>query len=499
MTFLTELHGCVGRLSAHPELDVDVAELLNSVRSAGGEGAAAVLAEASAVHHILERLMAVSSAVIAELSTGEARHGGFAAKKGFRSPESFVQSITGDTRAGAVRSVRLGQSLLEGAAGGSADSGDAGGDEVECAESRAWHEVLGQAMLHGTITAKEHDAILRGLGQPPTDASGMVGVAAVEVWAIAAEQLLREASDISVEELAQRARAVRDVLDPVGAENRFERRFAKRSFRMWVDSDGVSQAHIIFDDEMAAWVRALIDAALRARRGGPRFVDAGEVAQAEALTKDPRTNDQITYDLVIDVLRAGAQADASSVFGSRQPGVRMVIIKDAIGPRDAFGRLLTTGHIEDGGQPLPGTIIDRNACASGYRAVTLDTCGNPLDVGREKRLFTTKQRIGLAICDGGCLWPECSMPASYCEAHHADHWEDGGATDVDRGLLLCRFHHMALHHHGWRVTRAGLGPFILHPPPGLGVGDPIELRSKATWQWAWDPPPPPERRNWRAA
>lgn len=96
--------------------------------------------------------------------------------------------------------------------------------------------------------------------------------------------------------------------------------------------------------------------------------------------------------------------------------------------------------------------------------VTLDPAGNPLDLGREARLFTPKQRIALAIRDGGCRIPACDRPASYCEAHHIDPYAQGGRTDIDRGILLCPFHHMNLHHHGWRITRNGKEDFVLHRP-----------------------------------
>jgi len=201
---------------------------------------------------------------------------------------------------------------------------------------------------------------------------------------------------------------------------------------------------------------------------------------------------------MMDVLRAGSLASASDVFGARQPGVRIVVIKDTIGPRDAFGRMLATGHLEDRGDAVPGSVIDRHLCGIGAREVVLDRAGNPRDLGREQRLYTAKQRLALTVRDGGCMHPGCRVPASYCEAHHCDHWwEHLGRTDVDRGILLCRFHHMLLHNKGWRITRDGRGPFILHPPPG--AGDPVPLKSKSAIAWAWDPPPPLDRPGWRAA
>ena len=355
-----------------------------------------------------------------------------------------------------------------------------------------------RAMLSGVQTPPQSDAILRGLGEPPAGSDSVSADDVREVWSLAAAQLIAEAADVDVDELARRARQVRDALDPVGAEERHARCFERRSYRRWTDSDGVHHSHMTFDDENAAFWDAVIDSALRPRRGGPRFVTDEERAAADELVDDARTNEQLQYDLITDLFRAGALASASDVFGVRQPGVRMVVVRDAVGPRDALGRMLATGHLEDGGDSLPGSVIDRALCEVGSIEVIVDSCGNPLDVGREERLFTTKQKLALAVRDGGCLWPGCRVPASYCEAHHADHWGEGGLTDTSRGVLLCRFHHMLLHNAGWRIRRERLGPFVLHRPPGM-PGEPIVLGSKSAVRWAWDPPPPEMRVGWRAA
>lgn len=301
-----------------------------------------------------------------------------------------------------------------------------------------------------------------------------------------------------VEELRRRARTTRDQLDPAGAEARFAAHFTGRKYRMYLDSDDRWVGLIHFDDEMALTVRSMIDAGLRPRRGGPRFMTDEERAAAADLQNDQRTNEQLAYDLFMDILRAGAVANAADVFGARQPGVRMVVVKNAVGPLDQFGRMLPTGHAEDGGDPLPGSVVDRHVCMNGSLDVTLDAKGNPLDVGREQRAFTTLQRKALAVRDGGCALPGCSVPASYCEAHHCDHWfEDHGRTDIDRGILLCRFHHLLLHNNGYKITRDRHGPFVLHRPPDHGGS--VVLQSKAPWSWAWNPPPFPNRPGWRHA
>src|SRR5690606_30268668 len=104
-------------------------------------------------------------------------------------------------------------------------------------------------------------------------------------------------------------------LDPEGARRRYLERYEARSFRMWIDQDGRRRGSFAFDDEGFLWAQAVIDAGMRPRRGGPRFVGAEEKTAAKALIDDPRTNDQLSYDLMMDILRAGTLADVTEVFG----------------------------------------------------------------------------------------------------------------------------------------------------------------------------------------
>lgn len=319
-----------------------------------------------------------------------------------------------------------------------------------------------------------------------------------EVWRVAAAQLVDEAATCSVEDLAAAARAVRDVIDPAGAEERWRDHFAARSFRVRTDADGRRHGHIVFDDATFAFWQSVMDAALRPRRGGPRFMTDAERAAAADLHDDPRTNEQLAYDLLSDLLRVGATAEAKDVFGARRAGVRVVTVRETEGsspaPRDLFGRLLRVAHSEDGALTVPGSMLERWVCDLGIVPVTVDASGGPLDVGRDSRLFTPRQRIALATRDGGCRWPGCDRPPSMTEAHHIDEWSrDGGATDIDRGILLCAFHHVHLHTTGMR-TREGTGSFLLQAPPG-DPRPPMELRSRSPLRWLFDPP---ERRPWRA-
>lgn len=104
-------------------------------------------------------------------------------------------------------------------------------------------------------------------GQLDSDVPAVELAAAVEAWHLAATNLVQLATEVTVEDLARQARAVHDMLDPVGAEERFHQRREQRSFSLRADLHGVTRGTFVFDDEGASWVRTIIDSALRPRRG----------------------------------------------------------------------------------------------------------------------------------------------------------------------------------------------------------------------------------------
>ena len=99
----------------------------------------------------------------------------------------------------------------------------------------------------------------------------------------------------------------------------------------------------------------------------------------------------------------------------------------------------------DTGDRISAATARRLACEAGVVPVVLGGRSQPLDVGRSQRLFTGPQRIALGVRDGGCTAQGCDAPPAMCHAHHDDLWSQQGRTAVERGRLLCPFHHRRIH------------------------------------------------------
>ena len=218
------------------------------------------------------------------------------------------------------------------------------------------------------------------------------------------------------------------------------------------------RVNALLDPESGESVLSAYDQATSPRRGGPRFVEKEAAAWAEAIQNDERTTEQIAADAFVELLRIAGEADPGRVFGGRRPAVRVIVTEKVMGDRAGYG------HVEGNPAPVSWETIQRNLCDTGTVGIKFDDDGQCVNVGREQRLFTTRQRVGIGVRDGGCIWPDCDRPPSWTEAHHIDHWkQDHGKTDIADGVLLCRRHHMILHNNHWQIIR-DRGTYWLRPP-----------------------------------
>lgn len=484
-----------------------------------------LVSEITAARNALDVLAACAARVIDARSARERGGAGLAQRQGHRNATDLLQTLTGRSRREVSRAVKTGGDLLPSlrssiAPGGGGPTTTPGVVPEDAGEE--WLDRMSGALRDGALSHAQFQAIRVGLGEPPVERYPELDPAFLpRAWVTAVERLIDEAPHVPVEELRVAARIARDRLDPVGVTLRFEERFAARSYRSWVDEHGQRHGRFVFDDDAAAWVDAILQAALRPRRG-PRFVDAdadagaGASAGADAMVgavSDERSGEQIAYDTLVAVLRTGAAADPAQAFGDRQPGVRIVVEASALttagkgsaggSPGGGVPRMVDeiggatasvetavrgVGHLEDGGDALPGGVVESYLCDAGAVPVTLGDAGRPLDVGRHQRLFTRAQRIAIAVRDGGCVGMGCRAPISQCEMHHIDHWaSDRGRTDVDDGVPLCRNHHLGLHNRGETIVRhrdpvSGRDTYWWHVPPDPHTGEvrpPMLLRSRS--------------------
>lgn len=114
------------------------------------------------------------------------------------------------------------------------------------------------------------------------------------------------------------------------------------------------------------------------------------------------------------------------------------------------------------GTPLSVGDVRRLACNAELIPAVLGGPSEVLDLGRASRLFQPPQRKALALRDLHCRAQGCTVPASFCEAHHLHPWSTGGRTDLADGVLLCSFHHHRIHDDRYHHERAPDGSFRFH-------------------------------------
>ncbi|MGL5910916.1 MAG: DUF222 domain-containing protein, partial [Phycicoccus sp.] len=109
-----------------------------------------------------------------------------------------------------------------------------------------------------------------------------------------------------------------------------------------------------------------------------------------------------------------------------------------------------TGYAEVLGSVAAETILGpgqlrKIACDAALIPYVLGSDGEVVDQGMVVRLYTRAQRRRLWLRDRHCTYLGCSIPATWCRAHHVRHWADAGPTDLHNAALLCERHHTVVH------------------------------------------------------
>ncbi|SDL76706.1 protein of unknown function [Arthrobacter sp. ov407] len=228
--------------------------------------------------------------------------------------------------------------------------------------------------------------------------------------------------------------------------------------------------------------------------GGGTAADSAAGVGAETVATaslDLRSRPQKLLDGLVGACKAALATGGLPAAGGLRPQVMATIDY-----RDLLTRLgETAGATATTGKPGTGTgtllftgpvtadTIRKIACDADIIPVVLGGDGQVLDIGRASRVFPPHVRKALTARDRGCAFPQCTIPAPWCEAHHITYWSQGGSTGTDNGTLLCSHHHHLIHKEQWTVQlRTGIPWFI--PPPHV---DPAQTPRRNSYFRPVDP------------
>jgi hypothetical protein len=291
--------------------------------------------------------------------------------------------------------------------------------EAQRAEVAAALPELGEALAEGAVGPEHLDAVARA--SRGLDPEEQVALQQRE------PELLDEAKRMPVDAFNRHLRRQVDLIrNDHGLERALDQR-ARSTFRAWTGSDGMGHFTGELDLERFAVLTGAIDRQMAALASSS---DGG-------VTKDVN-------------LAATALVDLVAHGNGRQGRAHITLVVDAETARSGPHRRsqCQTGD----GSDLPPHTIDRFACDAVIRRVVLDRDGIPIDVGRRHRTATDAQWHALRSMHSTCAWAGCDRPVSWCQAHHVQEWEQGGATDLGNLVPLCSTHHHRVHEGCWTVS-----------------------------------------------
>lgn len=230
-------------------------------------------------------------------------------------------------------------------------------------------------------------------------------------------------------------------------------RLVTRHLRHCVDPDGALEA--ANDEHERRWLSIsqtygglfVIDGQLDAE-GGALVRAAIDALDTPAKDED-RTPRQRRADALVELARRQLQGETLPEVAGQRPHVTLTASVETLkrAPGAPAAELSWAGAV-------PAETARRVACDAAVTRVTLDASGEPIGVGRTSRTVPPAMRRALVVRDKGCRFPGCDRPPEWTDAHHRRHWADGGETELDNLLLLCRRHHRVVHELGCELAAA---------------------------------------------
>jgi hypothetical protein len=416
------------------------------------------LVELEGVGRLIDARRAALAGEVGQLSRPELGDEGLARSENFPTAAKLLAAVTGTSVREAGSRIELGQRLraasqLSGAAGVS-----------------PFPEVAA-AMSSGALGVDAAAAITRELGA--LDARGVDAESVRDAEQTLVSLGCQTVGDycFTADEITRFAVRLRDTLDPDGVAPRAERMHELRGMTMARSRDGMVRGRFALEPEQAAvWVTATH--ALQSPRFVPPSVPedasatgdptpADESLASDYVIRDARSSSQSLVDTVTDLIRIGAAAPGMPKLNGAAPTVNVHVGAGDLA--SGTGAAWVDGLVD----PLPVAVVEQLLCHADVIPTVLGSNGRILQHGKTRRVFSASQNRALAVRDGGCIWPLCDRPPSWCETHHVEPWSSAthppGRTDTDNGVLLCHFHHSHLHRSSWTLTMIDGAPHIIPP------------------------------------
>jgi Domain of unknown function (DUF222) len=166
--------------------------------------------------------------------------------------------------------------------------------------------------------------------------------------------------------------------------------------------------------------------------------------------RDPRPADRRRAEALVEICRRAAAAGGAAPATTK---AQLVVTID----HERLGEAIRGAGLTLDGQVISPQTVRKVACDASIIPMVLGSQGQPLDVGRTKRLVTAALLAALWARDKGCAYPGCGRPPQWCAAHHVIHWADGGPTCLLNLALLCGAHHTWVHQHDLTATVTAFG------------------------------------------
>ena len=269
-------------------------------------------------------------------------------------------------------------------------------------------------------------------------------------------------------------------VDRVQAAQKTAARHLQRQLSTWVDDDGMVVIRGRLTPEVGAVVQRALEVAADRLFRDTAAAPTGD-AMAEDLTPAQRRADALgllaesalaadfeggtagdRYQVVLHVSTAES-GERTTESGAEQGAPAAAPVPVGPAASDAFDGALEVDH---GAVYVAMETSQRLACDASLVQMRHAADGAVLGVSRKARTIPPSIRRALAARDTSCRFPGCT--SRRCDAHHIEHWSDGGATRLDNLVLLCRRHHRAVHEGGFGVIRRRDGvPTFLRPDGAL--------------------------------